>query len=181
MFPQTCGYVKGTVELSWNAFSTSTSPSPHSFLLLTFSFSYYPELGQTLQGKDTVLYPYIRYQPQTQVSPSYSHFCQAAINFGVPTTLSGLIHQNDSHNSGKYYTYDYGLFFVCLAEPNMWKFPGRGSSPSDRSDPSHCSDNPRSLAHCTIRELLITILLPQKHTNQNQCKGETHCLKYGKI
>lgn len=90
MFPQICGYVKGTVELSWNAFSTSTSPSPHSFLLLTFSFSYYPELGQTLQGKDTVLYPYIRYQPQTQVSPSYSHFCQAAINFGVPTTLSGL-------------------------------------------------------------------------------------------
>ena len=42
-------------------------------------------------------------------------------------------------------------FFDCTC--SMWKIPGQGSIPHHSSDPSHCSDNARSLTHWTTREL----------------------------
>ena len=42
------------------------------------------------------------------------------------------------------------FFFTCI----MWKFPGQGWDPCHSSDPSHWSDNARSLIYCATRELL---------------------------
>ena len=44
------------------------------------------------------------------------------------------------------------LFVFCCTF-RMWKFPGQGSNSSHSSDPSHCSDNARSLTRCATREL----------------------------
>ena len=42
----------------------------------------------------------------------------------------------------------------------MWKFPGQGSNLHHRSDPSHSSDNTRSLTHQATRELISTFSNP---------------------
>ena len=46
------------------------------------------------------------------------------------------------------------LFFSFGLAQWMLKFPGQGSDSSHSSDPSHCSDNARSLIHWATRELL---------------------------
>ena len=48
------------------------------------------------------------------------------------------------------------------------KFPFQGLNPRNSSDPSHCSDNARSLTHCAIRELLGFLFNIPKW-NQNIC------------
>ena len=50
------------------------------------------------------------------------------------------------------------IYLFCHIR-GRWKFPGQGLNPRHRSDPSHCSDNPGSLTHCTTRELPAFILL----------------------
>ena len=47
------------------------------------------------------------------------------------------------------------LFFFFCCTCGMWKFFGQESNLHCSSDPSHCSDNPRSLTHCTTREFLF--------------------------
>ena len=54
-------------------------------------------------------------------------------------------------------------FFVCFLvffghTCGMWKFPGQRSDLHHSKSPSHCSDNTRSLTHCTARELLVGVL-----------------------
>ena len=46
----------------------------------------------------------------------------------------------------------YLLIFGCTC--SMQKLPGQGSKPCQSSNPSHSSDNARSLTHCTTKELL---------------------------
>ena len=49
-----------------------------------------------------------------------------------------------------------GLFlFGCVC--STWKFPGQGLNPCHSSDPSHCSDNARSLIYCVTRELSFRV------------------------
>ena len=43
------------------------------------------------------------------------------------------------------------FIFGCAC--SMWKFPDQGSNLHHSSDPSHCSDNARSLTSCPTREL----------------------------
>ena len=38
---------------------------------------------------------------------------------------------------------------------SMWKFLGHRLNPCHSSNPSHCSNNARSLTHCATRELLM--------------------------
>ena len=58
------------------------------------------------------------------------------------------------------------VLFVCLfvfgIALGMWKFPGQGSNPCHRSNPSHCSDNTGSLTCCTTRECLCMFLSKSK-------------------
>ena len=41
------------------------------------------------------------------------------------------------------------FFFFFGHICGMWKFPGQGSNPCHSSNPSHCSENARSLTCCT--------------------------------
>ena len=54
----------------------------------------------------------------------------------------------------------FGFFFLFnFGHPcGMWKFWGQGFNSHHSSDPSHCSDNTRSLTHCAMRELLCCLL-----------------------
>ena len=54
------------------------------------------------------------------------------------------------------------FFFFFGHGHSMWKFPGQGSNPYHISDPSHCSDDTRSLTCCATRELLKYILSKYK-------------------
>ena len=45
----------------------------------------------------------------------------------------------------------YFYFFFFGPTYGNWKFGGQGLNPHPSSDPSHCSDNARSLAYCTTR------------------------------
>ena len=47
--------------------------------------------------------------------------------------------------------------------PSKWKFPDQGSNPSPRSNPSHSSDNIRSLACCAMAGTLTLIFLLSIH------------------
>lgn len=57
-------------------------------------------------------------------------------------------------------------FFFCTCI--MWKFPGQGWDPCHSSEPSHWSDNARSLIYCATRELPETQLFITSH---NTFKG----------
>ena len=52
------------------------------------------------------------------------------------------------------------FIFIFGCSRGIWKFPDQGSNPCLSSDPSCCSDNTRSLTHCTTRELPQMINLP---------------------
>ena len=50
------------------------------------------------------------------------------------------------------YTFYLKIFFKFFGHTHsMWKFSGQGWNPCHSSDPSHCSDNTRSLTHCATR------------------------------
>ena len=50
------------------------------------------------------------------------------------------------------HTHIYIYSYICHAQ-SMRKFLGQGLNPCHSSNPSHSSDNARSLTHCTTREL----------------------------
>lgn len=47
------------------------------------------------------------------------------------------------------------FFFFFGHTHGMWKFLGHGSNLSHSSDLRHCSDNARSITHCTVREVHV--------------------------
>ena len=127
-----CACVIGEVSLTQGVTEVvifSFSSSRAQLLPLTFSLKCQRETGPNLLGLTSLSYS----QPR---GPLYllPHF--------FSSFLSSFLFS----------------FFLCQAH-SMWKFLGQRQNLSHSSDPSHCSDNTRSLTHCAKRDLLVPCFL----------------------